>query len=91
MRIREIKLIACACDELRDALLAARTARVLRATVVRERRASFSLAPGQPRRPPARSPVQGLYLAGDWTDTGLPATIEGAVVSGHKAAAEVLS
>jgi hypothetical protein len=33
--------------------------------------------------------VQGLLLAGDWTDTGLPATIEGAVVSGHAAAAAV--
>jgi squalene-associated FAD-dependent desaturase len=84
-------LIARACDELRDALPTARTARVLRATAVRERRASFSLAPGQPRRPRVRTPVQGLFLAGDWTDTGLPATIEGAVASGHTAAAEVLS
>jgi predicted NAD/FAD-dependent oxidoreductase len=33
--------------------------------------------------------VKGLYLAGDWIDTGLPATIESAVVSGHRAAAAV--
>jgi uncharacterized protein with NAD-binding domain and iron-sulfur cluster len=41
-------------------------------------------------RPPARTPVQGLFLAGDWTATGLPATIEGAVQSGYTAAREVL-
>ena len=62
-------------------------ARLLRATVVREPRATFSLAPGQPPRPSTRTPVRGLYLAGDWIDTGLPATIESAVRSGHRAAA----
>jgi squalene-associated FAD-dependent desaturase len=75
-----------ATAELRDALPAARQAAVVRATAVRERRATFSLAPGQPARPPAESPVPGCLLAGDWTDTGLPATIEGAVASGHRAA-----
>jgi uncharacterized protein with NAD-binding domain and iron-sulfur cluster len=37
------------------------------------------------------TPVQGLYLAGDWIDTGLPATIESAVRSGHRAAAAVMA
>ena len=55
--------------------------------VVREKRATFSLAPGQPPRPGAETPVRGFFLAGDWTDTGLPSTIEGAVESGHRAAA----
>jgi len=41
-------------------------------------------------RPPARTPVRGFFLAGDWTATGLPATIEGAVQSGYTAAREVL-
>jgi uncharacterized protein with NAD-binding domain and iron-sulfur cluster len=53
--------------------------------VVREKRATFSVAPGQPPRPSARTGVPGLFLAGDWIDTGLPATIEGAVWSGHLA------
>ncbi len=56
---------------------------LLKATVVREPRATFSLAPGQPARPSTDTPVPGLYLAGDWIDTGLPATIESAVRSGH--------
>jgi hypothetical protein len=79
-------LAALAYDELASALPAARAARVLRSVVVRERRATFSLAPGQPPRPGTQTAVRGLLLAGDWVDTGLPATIEGAVVSGHRAA-----
>ena len=47
-----------------------------RAVVVREKRATFSVAPGQPPRPPVETPIPGLFLAGDWIDTGLPATIE---------------
>src|SRR5262249_30668678 len=79
-------LIANAHDELLDALPAVRYASLVRATVVRELRATFSLAPGQPARPQVVTPVRGLYLAGDWIDTGLPATIESAVRSGHQAA-----
>lgn len=80
------ELIALAHEELAQALPASREAQVLSATVVREPRATFSLAPGQPPRPGTETPVPGLFLAGDWTDTGLPATIEGAVRSGHAAA-----
>ena len=63
-----------------------RAARLVRATVVREPRATFSLAPGQPPRPGSETGVRGLFLAGDWIDTGLPATIESAVRAGHRAA-----
>jgi squalene-associated FAD-dependent desaturase len=80
------QLVALALEELRAALPAAADASVKRAVVVREKRATFSVAPGQPRRPPTRSGVRGLYLAGDWIETGLPATIESAVISGHLAA-----
>jgi hypothetical protein len=65
--------------------------RVKRSVVVREPRATFSLAPGSPPRPAPRTPMANFVLAGDWTDTGLPATIEGAVKSGHIAADVVLS
>ncbi|HEV8346513.1 MAG TPA: FAD-dependent oxidoreductase [Vicinamibacterales bacterium] len=80
------ELIQIAEQEIYEAIPDARSAHVVRATVVREPRATFSLAPGQPARPPAETGVRGLYLAGDWIDTGLPATIESAVRSGHRAA-----
>jgi uncharacterized protein with NAD-binding domain and iron-sulfur cluster len=85
------ELTALASAEVQEALPAARDARLLRATVVREKRATFSLAPGEPSRPGTTTPVAGLYLAGDWIDTGLPGTIESAVVSGHRAAREMLN
>jgi squalene-associated FAD-dependent desaturase len=80
-------LIALAQSELAAALPSIRAARVTSATVVREPRATFSLAPNQPSRPATTTAIRGLLLAGDWVDTGLPATIEGAVRSGHAAAA----
>ena len=79
-------LIAAAHEELLDALPGVRAARLVRATVVREPRATFSLAPGQPPRPSTETVLPGFLLAGDWIDTGLPATIESAVRSGHRAA-----
>ncbi len=55
--------------------------------VVKEKRATFAATPCQNRkRPGARTTLMNLVLAGDWTDTGLPATIEGAIRSGHVAA-----
>lgn len=64
--------------------------RLLRSVVVREHRATFSVAPGGPARPGTDIGIPGFHLAGDWTDTGLPATIEGAVLSGHRAADRIL-
>jgi zeta-carotene desaturase len=79
-------LVALAHRELSGAFPATAAARLLRGTVIREPHATFSLAPGQPGRPGAVTEVAGLYLAGDWIETGLPATIESAVRSGHKVA-----
>ena len=73
-------------SEVNAAIPAARGATVRRAVVVREKRATFSVAPGQPARPATRTAMPGLLLAGDWIDTGLPATIESAVRAGHRAA-----
>lgn len=59
--------------------------------VVKERRATFAATPAQvARRPKAMSRWPNLVLAGDWTDTGLPATIEGAIRSGFAAADQLL-
>ena len=60
--------------------------------IVRERRATFAATPEQNAlRPGASSAFKNLFLAGDWTDTGLPATIEGSVRSGDRAADLVLA
>jgi squalene-associated FAD-dependent desaturase len=60
--------------------------------IVRERRATFEATPEQNAlRPGASTVFKNLFLAGDWTDTGLPATIEGSVRSGDRAADLILA
>jgi squalene-associated FAD-dependent desaturase len=60
--------------------------------IVRERRATFEATPEQnAMRPGTKTAFKNLFLAGDWTDTGLPATIEGSVRSGDRAADLVLA
>jgi zeta-carotene desaturase len=83
------ELVALAAARVRDALPGAATARLLRGTVVRERRATFSVAPGVPPRPGVTTELDNFFLAGDWIDTGLPGTIESAVRAGHQAAAAI--
>jgi hydroxysqualene dehydroxylase len=85
------QLTTMAHEEILEALPRVRSAHLIRSTVIRERHATFSLAPGQPPRPGTRTGTRGFYLAGDWIDTGLPATIESAVRSGHQAADAVLA
>jgi squalene-associated FAD-dependent desaturase len=80
------ELIAMALAEMLEALPPVGDAKLVRATVIREPHATFSLAPGEPGRPSSETGVRGFFLAGDWIDTGLPATIESAVRSGHRAA-----
>ncbi|MFH9978795.1 hydroxysqualene dehydroxylase HpnE [Streptomyces sp. NPDC017179] len=78
--------------ELRRLLPRARRAEVKDFFVTRERTATFAPAPGVGRlRPGARTKAPGLYLAGAWTATGWPATMESAVRSGVKAAEAALS
>jgi len=85
------ELLAIALRELGEMLPAVRKVKLLHALVIKERYATFSPSPeAEPLRPPARTPIRGLFLAGDWTATGLPATIEGAVQSGYTAAREFL-
>ena len=55
--------------------------------VIREKRATFSCTPAVEKlRPNHQTSISNLFLAGDWTNTGLPATIEGAIISGEKCA-----
>ena len=78
-------------QELRQLLPAARAARLFHARVVTEHKATFRPLPGVDRwRPSQASPLFNLALAGDWTATGWPATMESAVRSGYLAAQIVL-
>lgn len=86
-------------EMIRDAVLAdlaamwpgAEDAKLVRWWVVTEHGATFASRPGVDAiRPPQRTPVDGLFLAGDWTDTGWPATMEGAVRSGYLASQGIL-
>lgn len=84
--------IADRVDEALARVFPARAAaRRLAAAVVKEPRATFRAGPGLAgRRPGPVGPIEGLWLSGDWTDTGWPATMEGAVRSGEAAARALL-
>lgn len=78
-------------EDLRRVIPAVRPARLLKSRVIKERQATFSARPGtNSLRPGPVTPIRSLLLAGDWTDTGLPATVESAVRSGFRAAENVL-
>ena len=85
------EIIDLCLKEVQQALPAAREAKLLKATVIKEAAATFSPKPGVDRwRPKQETRIAGMFLAGDWTDTGWPATMEGAVRSGYLAAEAVL-
>jgi squalene-associated FAD-dependent desaturase len=86
---REIAGIAL--REVARALPGAARAELRHALVVKEVAATLAPSPAlQSLRPGVSAPVRHLLLAGDWTDTGLPATLESAALSGHRAAAVAL-
>ena len=86
------EIIDLCVRELADVLPATRTAKLVKATVVKEINATFSPEVGVDRyRPVQQSPIKNLVLAGDWTRTGWPSTMEGAVRSGYLAAEALLS
>jgi len=83
-------IIDIALGDLRLYFPRVREATLQRAHVVKEQRATFSAAPGtEALRPPAATAIANLFLAGDWTRSGWPATMEGAVRSGYIAASAV--
>jgi squalene-associated FAD-dependent desaturase len=85
------EIIDLCLAEVRQALPKARQAELLKATVIKEAAATFSPEPGVDRwRPKQETSIPGLFLAGDWTQTGWPATMEGAVRSGYLAAEALL-
>ncbi len=86
------EIIDLCCRELAEVLPATRDARLRKATVIKEINATFSPAPGVDRwRPAQKTSVNNLFLAGDWTRTSWPSTMEGAVRSGYLAAEALLA
>ena len=84
-------MVAEVCRDLEAVFSDARGARLLHSRVVTHPAAVFSVQPGVERfRPAQQTPIANLVLAGDWTATGWPATMEGAVRSGYLAAEGIL-
>ncbi len=86
------EIVEVCLAEVREVLPEAREAELVKSTVVKEMAATFSPESGSDRwRPVQRGPLPNLYFAGDWTATGWPATMEGAVRSGYLAAEVILA
>jgi zeta-carotene desaturase len=81
------ELVALAVREMNEVFPESRTSRLIHSYVIKEKRATFSSTPeNEQQRPSAETSLKNFFLAGDWTNTGLPATIEGAIQSGFHAA-----
>jgi zeta-carotene desaturase len=81
------EILASALREIELFFPSVREAKLLKSGVLKEARATFSVTPGLDRfRPDQMMGSPGLYLAGDWTATEWPSTMEGAVRSGRLAA-----
>ena len=87
-RTRE-DILSSAVEELARFFPAMRQAKILKSGILKEARATFSVTPGLDAYRPLANAGNGLYLAGDWTRTGWPSTLEGAARSGRLAAEAV--
>lgn len=87
MNMRRDNLIELVMRELRELFPKTKNANLLNAVVVKESKATLSPQPGiDALRPAASTPWRNFFIAGDWTSTGWPFTMEGAVRSGYRAA-----
>ena len=85
------KLLEIVINELQEIFPAARGARLIRSRIVTDPTAVLSVRPDiESVRPNTKTSVENLFLAGDWTQTGWPSTMEGAVRSGRQAASQCL-
>ena len=85
------EILASALREVELFFPRIREAKLLKSSVLKEARATFSVTPGLDQyRPQQRTGLPGLYLAGDWTATEWPSTMEGAIRSGRLAAGEII-
>ena len=84
------EILASALRELALFFPAVHEAKLIKSGILKDARATFSVTPGLDAfRPAQATPWSGLFLAGDWTQTGWPSTMEGAVRSGYLAAEAV--
>jgi squalene-associated FAD-dependent desaturase len=84
------EIVKVALHDLQSVFPDVRNTQLLHAVVIKEKRASFSATPASNVvRLTTATPIENFYLAGDWTQTGLPATIEGAILSGVLAAKQI--
>jgi uncharacterized protein with NAD-binding domain and iron-sulfur cluster len=84
------ELLDLVTGDLNTMIPAARGARLVKALVLKEKQATMAPSPECDHlRPGLATPISNFFLAGDWIQTGLPATIESAVASGHAAAAAI--
>jgi len=84
-------LIWLALKDIQQIFPESRGVRLVHSVIIKERRATFSATPAvEFLRPTSETPLRGFYLAGDWTATGYPATIEGAVLSGFRTADRIM-
>ncbi|MBB5059829.1 zeta-carotene desaturase [Granulicella aggregans] len=91
LKLGREEILASALEELAMFFPAVKTARLVKSSVLKEARATFSVTPGlDAYRPTQKTPWPGLYLAGDWTATEWPSTMEGAVRSGRLAAGALM-
>jgi zeta-carotene desaturase len=91
LKMERQAILQSAMEELALFFPEVRQAKVIKSGILKEARATFSVLPGLEKlRPSASSPWEGIYLAGDWTATGWPSTMEGAARSGYLAAEAVL-
>jgi zeta-carotene desaturase len=92
MRKEREEILGSSIEELAGFFPAVRSAQVVKSAVLKEARATFSVVPGlEPFRPAQNIFEDGLFLAGDWTKTGWPSTMEGGVRSGRLAAESIMS
>jgi zeta-carotene desaturase len=91
LKMSREEILRAALEELAMFFPAVKTARLVKSCVLKEARATFSVTPGLDRyRPAQKTQWPGLFLAGDWTRTEWPSTMEGAVRSGRLAAGELV-
>jgi len=91
VQVKNEEIVRLAMEDIAAVFPKAQAAAVERALVIKEKRATFCPEPGLERiRPGPQTSLRNFFLAGDWTSTGYPATIEGAILSGELAAQAVL-